>query len=214
MSFIIILHLHPLSSRPSWVKGGHHRVSPVSLLSAAVVICGSSLLFLPYEAAPPLQLSWHPLLRWCSGLPWPADGRARLHHGGCSSLYLQWLPQENERNNAQGKYKPENNYLGDLIFNLKKYTKKTTASLLHILQSDGGHLAVLMLFSITNRLLTRNTPHTIITTMAVFLAGLLWWLCNSFFIHLIIRFSFLVLSRLYVPASLCVCLCQCHYFSL
>lgn len=68
-------------SRTSGVEGGHHWVSAVSLLLAPAVVCGSGLLLLPDEAAPPLQLSGHPLLRWRPGLPRPAEGCSRLHHG-------------------------------------------------------------------------------------------------------------------------------------
>lgn len=87
ISISLLLFLLSVFSRPSWVEGGHHRVSSVSILPATVGICGSGLLFIPDEAAPPLQLPRYPLLCWCPGLPWPAEGCSRLHHGGYTFCY-------------------------------------------------------------------------------------------------------------------------------
>lgn len=76
------------TSRPLWCRrppgaeGGHHRVAAVGLLPAAALRRGPGLLLLPHEAAPPLQLPGHPLLRRRPGLPRPAEGRPHLHHGG------------------------------------------------------------------------------------------------------------------------------------
>lgn len=55
-SCLLILSISSASlySRPSGVERRHYRVSAVSLLLATAVVCGSGLLLLPDEAAPPV----------------------------------------------------------------------------------------------------------------------------------------------------------------
>lgn len=85
--------------RPPGVEGGHHRVAALGLLPAPAVRRGPGVLLLPDEAAPPVQLPWHPIVRRRPGLQRPAEGCPRLHHGGSA-----WRSGESRRGDKNATF--------------------------------------------------------------------------------------------------------------